>query len=112
MHHILSSQVTRNEKTSCEEQKVKEQVLETREHALFGGPVHWGLYFYTFHYYVLFSAPITYSKMESLQNGCLDAVGCRFGLYRGEKEADRGAQPLLQARINRLCEQVCAAMKA
>ena len=50
--------------------------------------------------------------MESLQNGCLDAVGCRFGLYRGEKEADRGAQPLLQARINRLCELVCAAMKA
>ena len=50
--------------------------------------------------------------MESLQNGCLDAVGCRFGLYRKEKKADRGAQPLLQARINRLCEQVCAAMKA
>ena len=50
--------------------------------------------------------------MESLQNGCLDAVGCRFGLYRKEKEADRGAQPLLQARINRLCELVCAAMKA
>ena len=59
-----------------------------------------------------FSASITYSKMESLQNGCLDAVGCRFGLYRKEKEADRGAQPLLQARINRLCELVCAAMKA
>ena len=61
---------------------------------------------------ITLSASITYSKMESLQNGCLDAVGCRFGLYRKEKEADRGAQPFLQARINRLCELVCAAMKA